>query len=520
MQSDFLNLMAYSLEHLFINVQTLRDQLHDTTSRLGETQTENERLRYLFMSNDPRGLSQLRKSLTAAEQDVIKKQAEMETLRKQLITPTAEVNTSGATISNPDCSTDELNAETATVTSASSSSSTCALLKVQIGVLSKFLVANRDAIELTNLRQLTEHMARSVSTLNDGSADASGCTTSKFANRTASSELADLVYVENLIEQVSEAYKQLVVVLDLEGPKTQDEGTITLNLKECNLEMYSGFENCDGHPADEQIAEMQSNHAEELELLRLQYERQLNSLRERAEYEEQRRRKAQDELQTLNVGFTVLIYLMFLVQTMNEHSIQALKKGQEELLAEQKGRFQQELDLLKEEHAAELQEEKEATRMALDAVQRSHESEVKTMAEKIRTLSATLANYQTTTTESHYEAQVARQSKMLEQMGVELAQLSALYSAKCVENSQLDEKMSMLLADKENQASTSSAETKNKRLLRELKQKDSTIEELYQQLFALEKRVADLTGEGSRDKLGNSLFKKSVFRLQSKIENV
>lgn len=45
-------------------------------------------------------------------------------------------------------------------------------------------------------------------------------------------------------------------------------------------------------------------------------------------------------------------------------------------------------------------------------------------------------------------------SKMLEQMSAELAQLSALYSAKCLENSQLDEKMSLLLADKENQTSS------------------------------------------------------------------
>lgn len=38
-------------------------------------------------------------------------------------------------------------------------------------------------------------------------------------------------------------------------------------------------------------------------------------------------------------------------------------------------------------------------------------------------------------------------------MSAELTQLSALYSAKCLENSQLDEKMSLLLADKENQSS-------------------------------------------------------------------
>lgn len=40
-------------------------------------------------------MSQLRKSLSAAEQDVIRRQEEMETLRQQLATPTIEVETSG-----------------------------------------------------------------------------------------------------------------------------------------------------------------------------------------------------------------------------------------------------------------------------------------------------------------------------------------------------------------------------------------------------------------------------------------
>ncbi|VDN85819.1 unnamed protein product [Brugia pahangi] len=73
-------------------VENLRDQLQDTTSRLGETRSENERLRCLFLSSDAQGLSQLRRSLTAAEEDVIRKREEMETLRKQLATPTQEID--------------------------------------------------------------------------------------------------------------------------------------------------------------------------------------------------------------------------------------------------------------------------------------------------------------------------------------------------------------------------------------------------------------------------------------------
>jgi hypothetical protein len=39
---------------------------------------------------------------------------------------------------------------------------------------------------------------------------------------------------------------------------------------------------------------------------------------------------------------------------------------------------------------------------------------------------------------------------MLEKVTDELKQLEAMYTAKCQENSQLDEKMASLLADKEN----------------------------------------------------------------------
>ena len=72
----------HDIDVLF-QVQTLRDQLQETKSLLTETQSENERLRNLFNSNDPEELNKLRKCLTAAEQDVIKRQAEMDFLRRQ-----------------------------------------------------------------------------------------------------------------------------------------------------------------------------------------------------------------------------------------------------------------------------------------------------------------------------------------------------------------------------------------------------------------------------------------------------
>lgn len=114
--------------------------------------------------------------------------------------------------------------------------------------------------------------------------------------------------------------------------------------------------------------------------------------------------------------------------------------------------------------------------MALDAVQRAHDAELKNINEKVRNVSSNsvTATQPNITAEARSDVQFTRQrlitffisillpnvpycfsycSKMLEQMSAELAQLSALYSAKCLENSQLDEKMSLLLADKENQSS-------------------------------------------------------------------
>ncbi|KAK5985053.1 hypothetical protein GCK32_016050, partial [Trichostrongylus colubriformis] len=125
--------LAY-LERL-AHVQNLRDQLRETSVRLGDSKTENERLRYLYNSSEPdsagyalaqllpetyppiiclpvqqflaprnqcplictassmfrdmlpesSSLTALRKSLAVAEQDVRKKQEEMEELRSQLV---------------------------------------------------------------------------------------------------------------------------------------------------------------------------------------------------------------------------------------------------------------------------------------------------------------------------------------------------------------------------------------------------------------------------------------------------
>ncbi|VBB32955.1 unnamed protein product, partial [Acanthocheilonema viteae] len=234
---------------------------------------------------------------------------------------------------------------------------------------------------------------------------------------------------------------------------------------------------------ENELEGLQAAHAEEMESMQSKFEYQLKLLRERLQHEENRRKKVQEELQTLN--------------SLNDHSLSAMKKTHEEMLAEQRRHYEEQIAALHEEYAAELQEEKKATRMALDAVQRAHDAELRNINEKVRSIGVnSVTKTQTNiSAESRTDIQSTRQSKMLEQMSAELAQLSALYSAKCLENSQLDEKMSLLLADKENQSSLNDVEVQNRRLYREIRQKDIIIEELRKTVAFLQRRAVDLTGE-------------------------
>lgn len=123
-----------------------------------------------------------------------------------------------------------------------------------------------------------------------------------------------------------------------------------------------------------------------------------------------------------------------------------MKSSYDDTIKELKQQFEQDLKKLREEHIEELEDEKNATRLALDAVRRAHEEELQQITEKIKKEqhSEVYSNAHNGTSD--------RQSKMIEQITAELTSLSAMYSAKCLENSQLDEKMQALLVDKENQA--------------------------------------------------------------------
>lgn len=85
----------------------------------------------------------------------------------------------------------------------------------------------------------------------------------------------------------------------------------------------------------------------------------------------------------------------------------------------------------------------------MDAVRRAHEEELQAITERMKKeQQSELSNI----TIANNDATRDRQSKMIEQITSELTNLSAMYSQKCLENSQLDEKMQALLIDKENQA--------------------------------------------------------------------
>ncbi|CAJ0578407.1 unnamed protein product, partial [Mesorhabditis spiculigera] len=210
-----------------------------------------------------------------------------------------------------------------------------------------------------------------------------------------------------------------------------------------------------------ELTALQNTHQSEIESLRMHYEHQLKGIRERLEHEEAGRRRAQDEMKNLS--------------TINEQSVSSVRSSYEGMLEEQRRHFDDQLDRLKTEHSKELDDEKKATRVALEAVRRAHEEEIRQLGERKGQAS----------TEANREREL-RQSSMLEQMRDELTNLSALYSAKCVENSQLDERIGSILEDKDREANEEAV-----RLRAELTQKEAQLEELKRRIQQLERRLQE-----------------------------
>ncbi|MCP9264153.1 Myosin phosphatase Rho-interacting protein [Dirofilaria immitis] len=380
---------------------TVQSQRCNASRSVPREQGGSLQMRLRTLESQTQGLSHLRRSLTAAEEDVIRKREEMESLQKQLATPTREINQQ-CEIRYKQIVEQFMN-----------------LLKIQVGALSRFVHSQAGSLEYAELRQCIDQLIRRVAGLDE---------VTQMDNK--------INLIEGTLNNVSEAYEQISKMLITTQHETQEK------------EVYTEY------PSSEEIAD----EVQDLE----------NELEE--------------------------------IQSLNDHSLSTMKKTHEEMLSEQRRQYEEQIVALREEHAAELQEEKKATRMALDAVQRAHDAELRNINEKIRNIGGNSSNsiilaQASISAESRTDVQYTKQSKMLEEMSTELAQLSALYSAKCLENSQLDEKMSLLLADKENQSSLNDVEAQNRRLHRELRQKDMIIEELRQTVAILERRDVGFTDE-------------------------
>ncbi|PIO58960.1 hypothetical protein TELCIR_19589, partial [Teladorsagia circumcincta] len=203
---------------------------------------------------------------------------------------------------------------------------------------------------------------------------------------------------------------------------------------------------------------MENTHQSELETIRHHYEHQLKGMRERIEHEEARRRKLQEELVQIT--------------TRNDQSLTTVKASFEDVLEEQRNGFQEEMEQLRKEHQRELDEEKAATRLALEAVRRAHEEELKQATSK--------------KPNGEKDRDVTRQNAMLEQMREELTNLSAAYSAKCIENAQLDERLSALMEERDRDAESEDIQ----RLQRDLMARDSQVAELQRRISAYERRTS------------------------------
>lgn len=125
----------------------------ETKSRLSEVSSENDRLRTLFTSQD---LTSLRRCLNAAEENLVRHQSEMEILEKQFDTATTS-NSSMARLG------DHQNLD---VFPLEISQRLVALLKIQIGVLSKVLHSS-PATSFINLRQYVDNLIRIVASLDE-----------------------------------------------------------------------------------------------------------------------------------------------------------------------------------------------------------------------------------------------------------------------------------------------------------------------------------------------------------------
>ncbi|KAK0426813.1 hypothetical protein QR680_009912 [Steinernema hermaphroditum] len=203
------------------------------------------------------------------------------------------------------------------------------------------------------------------------------------------------------------------------------------------------------------------------------YERKTKHLESQLQYEEEQRKKLLEEIQNM--------------REMNEQTLAALRHAESERVTQLKVQHESEMEKLREEHEREMEEDKIAMKRALDAVRRVHEEELAHTRQQACTCSegCSTTSDDTRASESSHVAD-------------RLKSISAQYSAKCLEHSQLEEKVSTLMSERREAEARS--EIDMKRLQKEIRTKDDVIEELKEKVDQLEKKLLEkgASAEGRR----------------------
>ncbi|EGT42785.1 hypothetical protein CAEBREN_32365 [Caenorhabditis brenneri] len=256
----------------------------------------------------------------------------------------------------------------------------------------------------------------------------------------------NLEQTEDVLRQTTELFEKVSSAVTI--PYLSDSWTMTEQEKEPR-------ERTPEEDIEETIREIRRNHTSEVDSIKSQCEQRLAVLKERAEREEGRRKKLQEQL--------------VMATTRSDESISSVKTSFSQMLAEQRKTFDEELEVVKKEHEERLMEEKHATRLALEAVRRAHEEELKNVAEKSK---------------NGEGSSIGRQSEIFDEMREELINVCALYSAKCLENSQLDEQLANLISEKEASVELS---IENDKLRSEIDRKSKEINDLQRKMNNYEK---------------------------------
>ncbi|CAO4361061.1 unnamed protein product [Caenorhabditis nigoni] len=256
----------------------------------------------------------------------------------------------------------------------------------------------------------------------------------------------NLEQTEDVLRQTTELFEKVSSAVTI--PYLSDSWTMTEQEKEPR-------EKTPDEEIEETIRQIRRNHTSEVDSIKSQCEQRLAVLKERAEREEGRRKKLQEQL--------------VMATTRSDESISSVKTSFSQMLAEQRKTFDEELEVVKKEHEERLMEEKHATRLALEAVRRAHEEELKNVAEKNK---------------NGEGSNIGRQSEIFDEMREELINVCALYSAKCLENSQLDEQLANLISEKEASVELS---IENDKLRSEVDKKSKEIHDLQRKMNNYEK---------------------------------